>query len=260
MHNCPFEAVVFDAVGTIIFADPSPVEVYYRVGKSYGWQGALDQVRERLPLAVQAQFRSQSNSDLLPVCDVAQSSELPSFLNQDLEHRLRWRSVVAAVFCELEPDAVQRVFLQLWQYFSKPSSWRAFDDIESAWQWCRARDCTIIIASNFDSRLHNVIEGHRILSLAAHVVTSAQIGFAKPEKGFYEAVAQAANIPANRILMVGDDLQADFHGALAAGSASVWLNRSESHISQRREISNLRMLPDWIDRFGACEPLIEVEP
>jgi putative hydrolase of the HAD superfamily len=82
-------------------------------------------------------------------------------------------------------------------------------------------------------------------SYFAVVVVSGDLGTAKPDPAvFQHALAELA---VRRAVMVGDSVEKDVQGALAAGLGAVWLNR----LTRSRpdgllvpEVSNLRELPD----------------
>ena len=249
-RGCPYAAIVFDAVGTIIYADPSPAEVYCRVAAAHGWQGTVEQVCQRLPAAMRSQFQATQTN-------VAASLEAPPAsplnydapllcVNQDLEHRNRWRAVVANVLWELDSLTTHVVFEQLWQHFGSSHAWRVYADAQSAWQWCLDQEVLVAIASNFDSRLQRVLHGHSLFAQAACVITSAQVGAAKPDRDFYRAVAEAMQVAPSSALMIGDDFRADFEGARRAGFHSVWLDRGAKTNDQPDSIPSLDKLPQWI--------------
>lgn len=63
-------------------------------------------------------------------------------------------------------------------------------------------------------------------SLACSITTSWDVGKAKPSKEIFEAAAVKLGVKPSETLMVGDDLDEDYHGAKAAGLQSVLLHRT----------------------------------
>lgn len=57
------------------------------------------------------------------------------------------------------------------------------------------------------------------------VVISDAVGVRKPHRGIFEAALAALKVPTERVIFVGDNLQADIGGANGAGLISVWLDR-----------------------------------
>ena len=78
-------AILFDAVGTLVYPEPSVVEVYYHWGQEHGSAKTDDEVAERLPFAMAARWRDDLKSS-------------------DALERARWQSVVADVFGRCPAD------------------------------------------------------------------------------------------------------------------------------------------------------------
>jgi putative hydrolase of the HAD superfamily len=73
------------------------------------------------------------------------------------------------------------------------------------------------LASNYDRRLRSVAAGLPELRPLGHLVISSEVGWRKPAREFFDAVARAAGVPAGQVLFVGDDPVNDGEGARAAG-------------------------------------------
>lgn len=58
-------------------------------------------------------------------------------------------------------------------------------------------------------------------------LTSGDLGFAKPDPRAFAALAAAMDLPAERILFVGDHTEKDIAGARQAGLAACWLRRRD---------------------------------
>ena len=81
----------------------------------------------------------------------------------------------------------------------------------------------------------------------------------KPSPGYFHSAVAELRLPADRVVMVGDDLEADVEGAIAAGLMGVAL-RTGKHTpgteARAREVStavldSLAELPDWLGIAGA---------
>ncbi len=79
------------------------------------------------------------------------------------------------------------------------------------------------------------------------IFLSEEIGYAKPDCGFFNAVFGVIPFAPNQTVMVGDSLSADIAGANNYGIRSVWFNRfgRENHTGVKVdvELRNLRDLP-----------------
>jgi putative hydrolase of the HAD superfamily len=78
-----------------------------------------------------------------------------------------------------------------------------------------------VVVSNGNADVHRIGIGAHF----AAVVNARSAGFAQPDRRIFEAACAAVELPAHRVLHVGDDPDLDVRGALAAGMACVWINR-----------------------------------
>ena len=86
--------------------------------------------------------------------------------------------------------------------------------------------CTLAIVTNgVTATQTNRLRLCGLDRIIPHVFISEQIGIAKPQKGFFDAVFAALNEPdRSRVLIVGDSLTSDMRGGEVAGIDSCWYN------------------------------------
>jgi putative hydrolase of the HAD superfamily len=199
--------VAFDAVGTLIYPEPSVAKAYWDIGKEYGSQQTLDEVRSGFKTAFQ---------------DLSLGVR-GDYSTSEVEEKARWRQIVDRVlFDTQDPD---RCFERLHHHFSQPDVWRVFPDVAETMERLIESGIEVLVASNFDERLHPICDGlHELRHLRRRVI-SASIGWHKPSPQFYQHLVQTAGFPAEQILMVGDDLDNDVIAARASGLQAVWINR-----------------------------------
>lgn len=203
------DGVVLDAVGTLIKPTPSVALAYAEAAARQGLNLNPDDVRKR--------FRSAFGDDSI------QGDRGIYSTDEDVEHR-RWRAIVAGVLPEIpDPD---RAFDELWDHFGRPEAWTCFPDAAPAIKAVLKAGLKVCIGSNFDSRLRGVIAGlPELAPIIDDPVISSEVGFRKPHEAFFEAVANRLDLPPNRILSVGDDLENDVSGARRAGLWTVHVHR-----------------------------------
>lgn len=94
---------------------------------------------------------------------------------------------------------------------------------------------------------------HRISSSAifpfiSHVIISEDIGFAKPDKRFFDYVISKLNCKSEKMLVVGDSLSSDILGANNANIDAYWYNPHMKHLNKnlviKHTITDLRQLLD----------------
>jgi putative hydrolase of the HAD superfamily len=200
--------VLFDAVGTLMYADPPVASVYQAVGRRFGSRLTVDEIRRRFHTALAAEHRLQAPTS-------------------ELAERERWRRIVASTIDDVA-EHQDALFAKLWSHFAQPQSWRLFDDVAAVWQELDRRGYELGIASNFDQRLRSVVAGHEQLAGCQAVFISAEIGFLKPDERLFRAVERSLNLSPSEIALVGDDDVADFHGATHSGWRAIHLDRHNS--------------------------------
>lgn len=206
--------ILFDAVGTLIYADPPVVEVYRDAGRQFGSRLEVEEIRARFQGALAAECESNGDLSRPPTSEFAELA--------------RWRRVVEVVFGDVPEKHMGRLFQALWRHFAEPGHWRLYDDAGPALTQLSQAGYQLGIASNFDGRLLNIAAGFPALAACRRIFVSSQVGFAKPDPRFFAAVGYQLDTEPAEILLVGDDCQADTAGAGAAGWKSLWLNRGNA--------------------------------
>lgn len=227
-----FRCVALDAVGTVIFAEPSVAEAYTAIGQKFGSRLTVGDVGSRFREA----FRKAD----------AQASRWNGEIGATSEAHERefWRSIVADVLPDVT-DA-EACFDELFSHFEQPSAWRCFDDVAPTLQELQRRGYALALASNFDDRLNRVCEGLRELSAIEQRVISSLVGFRKTHPGFFGALTSQVRCEPHEILMVGDDWENDVASAQRAGLTAIHLVRGNSTERQTGEIRSLTELLDLL--------------
>ena len=102
-----------------------------------------------------------------------------------------------------------------------------FPEVPGALARLRADGTRLVVASNWDVSLHDVLERTGLRALLDGVVTSAEVGASKPDPAVFLAALDVAGVPAAEALHVGDSFVEDVEGARAAGIEAVWLRRTD---------------------------------
>ena len=102
-----------------------------------------------------------------------------------------------------------------------------FPDSEPALRSWRARGLRTVVASNWDSSLAEVLGRVGLLPLVDGVVSSAQVGHAKPHPALFVRALAVAGARPEEALYVGDSASDDLEGAAAAGVRAVLLARHD---------------------------------
>ena len=103
---------------------------------------------------------------------------------------------------------------------------RPYPEVPGVLAALRERGSALVVVSNWDVSLHDVLAQTGLRALVDAVVTSAELGVAKPDPAiFAHALELAGGVPPQDALHAGDDLAADVDGARAAGIVPVFVAR-----------------------------------
>jgi putative hydrolase of the HAD superfamily len=123
-----------------------------------------------------------------------------------------------------------------------------YPDVVPALVWARGRGLSLVVVSNWDSSLPEVLDRIGVGEYVDGVITSAGAGAAKPDPAIFRSALALAGVPPAQALHVGDSLVQDVAGARAAGVSAVWLDRSAAGLANQppnpppRTISSLSEL------------------
>jgi putative hydrolase of the HAD superfamily len=102
----------------------------------------------------------------------------------------------------------------------------AFEDAQPALEDLRRLGLQLVVVSNWDASLPGTLESVGLLRLVDHVVCSAAVGAAKPDRRVFDAALERAGRRPGEVLHVGDSLENDVRGAEGAGIRALLLDRS----------------------------------
>jgi putative hydrolase of the HAD superfamily len=105
------------------------------------------------------------------------------------------------------------------------------------------RDRRVVVVSNWDCSLVDWLGAAGLLEHVDGVVTSAEVGVAKPGVAIFERGLSLAGVQAADAVHVGDSLENDVAGARAAGVRPVLLARDGSAPAGVESIRSLADLP-----------------
>jgi putative hydrolase of the HAD superfamily len=100
-----------------------------------------------------------------------------------------------------------------------------YPDVVPALRRLRAGGVKLVIASNWDCSLADWLARLGLLELVDGVVTSADVGAAKPDPALFRRALEMAGVPPAEAVHVGDSPENDVEGARAAGLRALLLVR-----------------------------------
>jgi putative hydrolase of the HAD superfamily len=132
-----------------------------------------------------------------------------------------------------------------------------YDDVLPALRELRAAGWALAVVSNWDVSLHERIEEAGLAPLVDAVVSSAEVGAAKPDPAIFERALDLVGVAAADAWHVGDSVTEDVLGARAAGIRAVLLARDATSVvscSHGEHEATLVVLPDLTGLAYAVRP------
>jgi len=109
--------------------------------------------------------------------------------------------------------------------YINPLDFKLYEDTIPALTYLRDHGYRNIILSNHVPELPNIVEGVGLSGLVSKCISSANVGYEKPNPEIFRVALKSAGNP-KVVWMVGDSITADYEGGEAAGINSI-LVRSE---------------------------------
>jgi putative hydrolase of the HAD superfamily len=200
-------AVLFDALGTLVGIE-EPVS---RLARELAERGApvAEADAGRALFAEMTYYRAH--------CDEAVDERSLEALRDRCAEVLR--EALPAPARDLDGGSVRAALIAALRF-------TAFADAEPALAGLRAAGCSIAVVSNWDVSLHGVLRETGLVEHVDVVLTSAEEGVGKPgPEIFRRALERLGDVPAAHAMHVGDDVESDARGALAASISPVLVDR-----------------------------------
>jgi putative hydrolase of the HAD superfamily len=119
------------------------------------------------------------------------------------------------------PEALVR---DLFAHYAEPSSWRVYEEVPDLLARWRRLGLRLAVVSNFDSRLHGLLEGLGLARWLDLVIVSSSAGAAKPHPAPFRLALRSLGLRAGQAWHVGDSPE-DAEGAAAAGLRCLLVRR-----------------------------------
>lgn len=208
-HPRERRALLLDALGTLVALEPPAPALCGELAERFGIVVSEPQARRALAAEI-AYYRSHldegrdapSLAELRHRCAQVLRSSLPA---SERLSALKLSSLTDALLASLR--------------------FTAFPDVREALQGARARGERLVVVSNWDVSLGEVLERLELAPLLDGVLSSAAAGARKPSPEIFEQALGLAGVTAQRARHVGDSLEEDVAGARSAGIEPVLLRR-----------------------------------
>jgi putative hydrolase of the HAD superfamily len=222
MHSTttPPAAILLDALGTLVALEPPAPRLRAELARRFGLEVSEEEAARAIGAEI-AYYRAHLDEGRDPAGLAAL--------------RRRCAGVVRAELpaCGLELDPLVDALLASLHF-------TAFADARPALAAARARGQRLVVVSNWDVSLHDVLRKLELEPLLDAILTSAGAGARKPEPAIFEQALALAGVTPDQAIHVGDSLEEDVVGARAAGIEPVLVRRDGGpSIAGVRTISSL---------------------
>jgi putative hydrolase of the HAD superfamily len=214
-------AVLLDALGTLVELQP-PAPRLRRLLRESGFEVTEEQAA--------AGFMAEISYYLDHHLDGSDRERLERLRDRCADEMLRALDVPG-----LDHATARRAMLGALEF-------TAYPDVLPTLEELRERGLRLVIASNWDCSLPDWLRPTGILELVDGVVTSAEVGAAKPSPRVFERALGVAGVEPSEALHVGDKVDNDVQGAAAAGVRGVLLQREGDPPPGVESIRNLSEL------------------
>ena len=202
-------AVLLDALGTLLELEPPAPRLRTELLQRFGVRISETEAQRAITAEI-AYYRAHLDEGRDPVALAALRSRCAEALREGLPDGQR----VAAI------DNAELTGALLASLRFEP-----FADVRSALAAARAAGRRLVVVSNWDVSLDEVLERLGLARLLDGIVTSAAFGARKPSPEIFEHALGVAGVAAYDAIHVGDSLAEDVAGARAAGIEAVLIKR-----------------------------------
>jgi putative hydrolase of the HAD superfamily len=204
-------AFVFDVGGTLIYPAYPVGETYARFAHTYG---------VKLPAeATTAAFRQAMKNSAPRAKDTIPNNG---------DDRVWWKQVVRQSMGDqtfADAAAFEAFFEEVYLYYAQPQAWGVYPEVFEVLEALRDHAVDLVVLSNWDARLHAVLDGNGLGEYFSQRFISAELGWEKPDPAIYRHVAEILRRPPGALMSVGDDPQNDVNGPKKAGWQAVQIER-----------------------------------
>jgi len=200
-------AILLDALGTLVALQPPAPRLRAELADRFAVNISLAEATRAIAAEI-AYYRShldQGRDDsglraLRHQCAIALQAELPQ--------------QAASLPIELLTEALLAAL-----------AFSAFDDVLPALVAARSHGIRLVVVSNWDVSLHDVLSRLGIAPMLDGIVTSAECGSRKPDPAIFRRGLAFAGVPAADAIHVGDSVEEDIAGARSAEIEPVLIRR-----------------------------------
>ena len=216
-----------DALGTLVSLEPPAPRLRSELALRFGLAVSQAQAEQAIAAEI-AYYRAHLGEGRDDAGLETLRARCAGVLSRELERALA-RNVPTG------PEMIEALLASL--------QFTAFSDARPALDELHALGLRLVVVSNWDVSLGDVLGRLGLTTWLDAVVTSAAVGAAKPDPAIFERGLAAAGVGPDEATHVGDSVREDVDGARAAGIEAVLVSRDEpTATDSQTEIVTVRTL------------------
>jgi putative hydrolase of the HAD superfamily len=220
--NGPIDLVTFDLYDTLIELNPPRWERLAEAARKQGIE--VDPLTLRDADRIAEDYFTIENGRL-PIRDRLQP-EREAFR---LELMRRWLEAAGLPHDPVTTRALREAYMSEFDEVPDHHHYRLFDDVLPALRKIRRAGLQTAVISNADADVTIVCTHFAFAPLMDLIVTSALVGYEKPDPRTYHAALDPLGIDPEFALHVGDQPKSDIVGARGVGMNAVLIDRYQRH-------------------------------
>jgi HAD superfamily hydrolase (TIGR01662 family) len=230
----PFDAVLFDLGGTLIYFDCETRGVFDRMDAAM-----FESLQSSFNNLDQERFLQQFNSRQ----KAYEKERDDGFIQRTTAFIVR-QVLQEAGYEQPAPGVIEAALKA--RYGVSQACWKVEDGVELVLGSLQAAGIPLAIVSNAgdDEDVQTLIDNAHLRPYFKVIVSSAAAGIRKPNPRIFLDVLSRLRVEPGRALMVGDMLEADILGAQNAGLFSVWVTRRASQAANQDHLDTIK--PDAV--------------
>lgn len=224
------KAVMLDAADTLFYIKNGLGKTYASPARKYGVDPD--------PIELKKAFSRHFNS--------APPLAFPDVINNDnlkILEKQWWYDVVKNVYNDVGMfEYFNAYFEDLFEIF-RNDAWEIYPETIDVLTRLKKSGYKIIMVTNFDSRVYDVLKRLGIYEIADDIVISSEAGYAKPDIEIYRLALKRNNLDPSECIFVGDNYINDYVTPISIGIDAVLLNRNNENDKYKvKHINNLNQL------------------
>ncbi|RZF42691.1 hypothetical protein LSTR_LSTR001486 [Laodelphax striatellus] len=160
---------------------------------------------------------------------VEMNQKYPIYGVQSFGWKKWWETLIEKTFlksisAELSRETVDNISQYLFEMYKKPENWELCDGADDFINNMLDRNIPLVVLSNFDARLEDLLLKMKIRHYFRFVIASYNVGVQKPDAAIFQLVEEKlkqyqdlVHIKKNEILHIGDSPELDFISATNVG-------------------------------------------